>query len=515
MNTLTEAKESKTSPDDLSIEANSLDVKCFDETVESHPHISDTIDEYGERLNTVEALANDVYNAVYKHTPKLKDSDDISPGYRGNRTIVEKAQSTKEYERLREVTRGQEVESALATTTIMRNVLESLSDDELNELNEQSERAKDYDDRQESLQNRVSGLESLLENPDIENREEAEQMLAEARQELQAVNGDLERLGEEMMETSDAIGHTVRMAVRKGETEASEELGEIAGMGCGWGVGAGSLRHLPAKSKVLLAEELRSNPKLKRIAKQLGRLKRIAVSKNLKKVNKVPEEYMDVETGDEIGRVLPSEIVNLDDPDLEILFLKRYVDKQLLQYRVEGKEKVGKGAVVCLLDVSGSMDGVREEWAKAVCLALMEVAGLEKRDFAVVFFSGQVEKVFRVYKDMDLDMRLQNILEIASYFTGGGTVFQEPLDKAREILGESEFQKADIVMITDGSASINDGWLKGFNAWKKAKEVMVQGIMIAGTTRVMDGFCDKTYEVSEMFTNDERERTNSVFSLMS
>jgi uncharacterized protein with von Willebrand factor type A (vWA) domain len=64
-----------------------------------------------------------------------------------------------------------------------------------------------------------------------------------------------------------------------------------------------------------------------------------------------------------------------------------------MQYDLIGHETEGQGPIIIAIDESGSMTTdyggmTGEVWSKAVMLALLSIARLQKRDLAVIHFSG-------------------------------------------------------------------------------------------------------------------------------
>lgn len=86
----------------------------------------------------------------------------------------------------------------------------------------------------------------------------------------------------------------------------------------------------------------------------------------------------------------------------------------------------------------------------AVGLALMDTARRQKRDFAAVFFNGEVVSEFRFEKGKAPPAE---ILRFAQVCAGGGTDFEPPLAWALSQLETARFQNADITVITDGAGS--------------------------------------------------------------
>src|SRR5690606_18813718 len=145
----------------------------------------------------------------------------------------------------------------------------------------------------------------------------------------------------------------------------------------------------------------------------------------------------------------------------------------------------GRGPIVVCVDGSSSMDGNKEIWSKAVCLTILEIARRQRRKFGVIVFSskGSPLRVFNSDLREGWSMKEVDILELADYFPGGGTDFEDPLNKAVELLQMSKFKNGDIVFITDGECDVSDSWLSEFLDKKKELSFKVFSILIDLTGR--------------------------------
>ncbi|HEU0173564.1 MAG TPA: hypothetical protein VFV58_04825 [Blastocatellia bacterium] len=68
-------------------------------------------------------------------------------------------------------------------------------------------------------------------------------------------------------------------------------------------------------------------------------------------------------------------------------------ERDLMQCDLIGHEPQGQGPIIIAIDESGSMTAdyggmTCEVWRKAVTLALLSIVRLQKRDLAVIHFSG-------------------------------------------------------------------------------------------------------------------------------
>ena len=129
-------------------------------------------------------------------------------------------------------------------------------------------------------------------------------------------------------------------------------------------------------------------------------------------------------------------------------FLRRLLEGQILQYRLREDEQKGKGPMVVCIDVSSSMQGDKELWAKAVSLTLMDIARRQRRLFRAVLFSSGPEssrKVIDLNRQRRYQPELPKVLEMAEYFPGGGTDFEAPIDAAIALLEDKKLKRGDIV----------------------------------------------------------------------
>lgn len=251
---------------------------------------------------------------------------------------------------------------------------------------------------------------------------------------------------------------TVRSALRGAAQEAEAVIQEIAdamgglGVGMGQGFGAGGAARITAPRAEVVAR-LRSDERIRRIAKLAGRLRAQAIAKQMTKAKKYPDEIADVGQGAELSRLLPSELALLGDEDHELLLLQRITERSALQYELRGRETRVEGPIILLIDESGSMSGANDEWAKGVALALCEIAARQKRPFAVVHFDTQVSRIDRFDDPTRLDFNA--VLDMATWFTGGGTDLAEALRAGLEIIREArekneKIKRSDLVLISDG-----------------------------------------------------------------
>jgi len=248
-----------------------------------------------------------------------------------------------------------------------------------------------------------------------------------------------------------------------------------------------------------LANALQNNHKIKELAQKMGRA---YISEEKKKQTKIPQasksEVHGTHRSDDVMRILPSELLNLEDEDLEMLFYARLLEKQLLTYELQGTthvvgettetEKQRTGPVVACLDTSGSMQGQPTLKAKALLLAIANILQKENRSLHVLLFgaSGEIREF-----SMDAKNEAAGLLKFLQQGFGGGTDFETPLQKALDTIAlQKEYQKADILMISDGDCQLSPSFNQHFVAQKQKLDCMVYSVLCADT-RVKDTFSDE------------------------
>ncbi|MZE67533.1 VWA domain-containing protein, partial [Streptomyces sp. SID5789] len=299
-------------------------------------------------------------------------------------------------------------------------------------------------------------------------------------------------------------------AARGGVAKAVAAAREEAALMRAWGVGSGELERMPFERRARLAERLRTS-RLARWAELIGRFRQMAEGERARKVENATGELIGVTLGDDLSRVIPSELAHLGLTELRAVFAARYAAGELMLYDSQGEQATGRGAVIACVDTSHSMyeagpGGItREAWAKACALALLDQARRAGRDFVGILFSAADRlQVFRFPADEPAD--LGRTLDFAETFLGGGTSYQRPLSAAGELLRE-EFDDAarrrgDIVMLTDDDCGVTEEWMRDWNETKRLLGFRVFGVAI-GTPRVaeagsvLEALCDNLRSVED------------------
>jgi len=276
---------------------------------------------------------------------------------------------------------------------------------------------------------------------------------------LMAQRGELQRRiakatqdGEATCAAMDAgQGFAIRSALRKAAQQATQTIEEVdAGMQ-GMGIGSAAT---PAERRALQMQ-MAGDERLRRIAVLAGRLRMQAARKQATKTTQERREIVSIKLGDDLQHLVASEIGMLAVTASRPFVLERIAEKRALQYELGGKATKTRGPLVFLIDASGSMDGHREEWAKACAMAMMEIARIQRRPFAVVFFDGGIKhSTFFAAGEASTE----KIIDLMGVRCTGGTNIEQALAYAVQIVactlpecsGWKAGKDADVVLITDG-----------------------------------------------------------------
>ena len=235
------------------------------------------------------------------------------------------------------------------------------------------------------------------------------------------------------------------------------------------------------------------------ISKHLGRFREIFAQGKRNGYAYGRGETYALELGNDLSRAIGSEFAMLASPQTVPLFVKKYQQRRLKQYRRREPVHKGMGDIICCLDESGSTRGDAAAWGKAVALTLLDIATENRRKFALIHFAGSSSCKVDVFLPGQYSM--QNKMNAAETFLGGGTNFKQPLDEAIRLM-DTGFENADIVFLTDGLYELPEDYLTKLRKEQTARKFTVTGILLDAGTPGMDfsltPFCQKIYRTSEL-----------------
>lgn len=462
-----------------------------------------------------EAMIFDLWSGLYKVSPQFQDAEQIPSELKLNEKIIRMLHSMPEHGNLKKHCTLDEIMAAVGTLQLaseVKNILERRMANDVNfrKAIEKLQKADTLLTLAEAIQQAgeswrqpqfIETLASLVGHNAAETIAElpdADKASATLEKMADNLTREYETALDETLEDSD-FKKQLKEAVEN-TLKNIETLDEALSQFRGWGNSTGSNTQLDAKTIAESAEYLMELPqnrwKILQIMKLAGRMSHAALSKRKAKVEiPYPEQWDGYEEGNEIERLIPQDLLALRHPVMKRDFLKRFADKKLLQYRIDPVQYAGNGPIIVCVDESGSMAGRREIWAKAVALALFNIAMKKHRPYALIRFSASTRKPFFAHPKKKI--KLDQMLSELEKRTGGGTNFEKPLQKAVEIIKSNKtYKKADIVFITDGECPVAPEFLEEFLKLKAKRKVSVLSILIGHYTSSIEKFSDVVYRTS-------------------
>ena len=420
-----------------------------------------------------ERMAEDLWTEAFGISePQVRAKPRVNPRFEVNRQIADKQARSEKLPEMRQMTRGQRLESALWT----RGALSSLQDsygrelaehaETQREIGEQSDRIDDIDDLLEQLRQQRAqpdadqpGIDQTIRKLATEKRRAVDKL-------KQAEHAQVQSAGSLV----DAAGKAIGKAIKQGD--------EMAACGSLMPGSAGGEGHgVSAETAFALAERIHGSRVLRRVLELLGALEPSMSSKRFEKRRGGFEEMTDIELGNDLSAILPHEKMLLRHPIGKWDFYRRFHERSLMQYEFWSEEELKRGPFIACADSSGSMSGARNEFARALTLSTCMIANHEQRTTAAIEFgsTGQLRE-FTFPGDRPLDT--ETMLDYAEHFYGKGTDINGALVRAKELIdSEKPFHSADILLITDGGDIVTPETIEIRDALR-AMNVKIHGICI-------------------------------------
>jgi uncharacterized protein with von Willebrand factor type A (vWA) domain len=495
------------------IETDSYDRKLFSELEGTSKELQNLIDRGSNLVPDFRSLVLDLFASFFKLNVLIISRDGSNERFTLGRMIIEMAHSSETYKSLREETVLDGFKSATATLILGEELIKWIKSDEgiskktlLREW-EISAAVQSYNEYEEQLKtweeiDKAKSLENM-------NNKKLRHEKKNADFKLNAAEGELKDLIKEQKEILAKFDKKIERQIQSSLAIARDRVEEAEDEITGWGSSMGIPAEKALGKRIDLASKLIKSEKLRKLSNMVGSLKEEMLTSRRKVWSKTGSEVYNVSNGSDLGRIIPSELLALSHKHLRKDFMKRFIEEKLLQYYLRLEK--GRGPVVVCLDGSSSMSGDKEIWSKAVCITLLDYAKRQRRKFRVIVYSskGSPLKYFESRAGNRWGMSENDIIELAEYFPGGGTDFQDPLDKASELLSLSKFKRGDVVFITDGECDVGDEWLSGFLELKHKLKFKIYSVLIDLTGRespeTLKKFSDRITTVSRLTSKDMKE----------
>ena len=215
-------------------------------------------------------------------------------------------------------------------------------------------------------------------------------------------------------------------------------------------------------------------PQVLEVAKVLGRIadeeggERVPLGggNTMKIEHSAPSDIEGVTIGNDITSMLPSEMAQMVDDDLNGLFVYKFATRNLQNFRYKSavmhpshklqlRRARQKGPMVVCLDTSGSMAGQPERISHALIVKLLQLALRQDRDFLLIAFS-YMAKAFEVRQNR------ARLLDLFRKQASGDTDVTDMLEMCIDtLMSKPEYMSADVCLVSDYKMPVaNDALMK-------------------------------------------------------
>lgn len=447
----------------------------------------------------VQRLAEDVYQSLVKLEPFFIPLNQMKSTAYLNYSFLQTLNLTKEFQLLRQRCQQKPVYSLIATKAIVDNFLQILSNESKDNLTKQMRVLVQLEEQMEKQEKTIETLRDYQTLTTKTDLSETIQQQEQLKNKLEELYDNRKPMLEEYLAQTSLMQQSVNLLIKSLE-QIEQSIEEADFLDKQWGEGGSRNSRIPMDRKMELMVRLQSSKKFKEINQILGRFQEVLLKTEKKSKDKRDGHSIDsIELGNKIENCLPSERMKLGHPVFKKDFYQRFLSKQLIQYRKTKQKPQGKGPIVACIDCSGSMQGDNELWSKAVGLGMLQLAKEQKRTFVGILYDHQVNFVVTAEKGT---VKIEDLIEFAERFDGGGTNFVEPLKKAEEFIKKDTFKKADILFVSDGEAYLSDTFLKRFKRFKEEYECRCVGIALSAPSKKQDLFKEDNSSILNKFCDE-------------
>lgn len=482
------------------LNADSYDKRSFEKLFDISSKLQNIEQEGEKEISGFMNLLGDQWVSLYKGDPQ------INPETTGkalvHKPLVQRVMESEEYERFRENTKYDDFASAVSTISLGENTVKYIKLQK-----EQNEKLKEQMVQQKQLQQQLNKNQQAMDN----RQSQGNQPTKAQEKKKQSLEEQLQQLQQDISQQLSQGMNPGQMLKQAGQDASDAQKGvEDLLSGPQAGSGRGEMQKLPLRTQLELAHILKNQRSVKKVAEWAGRFKSIARKKQKSKSTDSVQRQGIVQ-GNDLELLLPTELAQFKNQATRLDFLRRFTEKQTLQYAPKGKESTGKGPIVLCLDQSGSMRGLKEQ-AAGFTLAITMIAKSQKRDLAYIPFEDGIGEILYFPKGK---IDSSSILKIAvEFMNGGGTDFMKPLDKAVEIIERKErFRNADILFITDGEAYVHNSFLNEYQKKKQKLSFNCMSVMLGRSRRgdeVLKSFSDEIFSAADLLETAEK---SNIFAI--
>lgn len=332
-----------------SVRQDPYDKQMYKDLVKGQKNLKKAEKELKKFYPPITDLNSDVFAGLYKYKPEFIPPELIKATHRLNHNVMEQLKEASKFNELRESTKLDPVLSMIGTNNLQDEVKEVLEQEkeEIEKMQEALDKAQKAMDK--AMQGQGQGQD--VEAGEGEGGEapgggpDEKIALEEAKKKLDEAMKKVDKFAKEKFKRTRV--NNIVQRLNKSITEVSDLISN-------WGLEQSSqYMYTGHEGKLKILDELKNSRKLREIAEFLGRLKMLKFREGRDKTKKGYQEVTDITESKHIEKMLVSEMLNLMDEDLKLVYLVRVLAGKMLSYKLKGKSKNERGPVVCCIDSSG------------------------------------------------------------------------------------------------------------------------------------------------------------------
>lgn len=514
----------------LAVKCDRGDLIQYDAMIDKSPSLKNLLEDNSKDLRTMKHLNKDIFLLLYKDKPVIRKESDMFYTHLYNYRIIKEIIQLESFNSLRQTCNGDVNMCLMGLVSLQENIQKcieewkenlqdylSLAGVDLVDYNDLLAKENIIETKYTALQNKWEKLKDL-EDPDYIQTMNYTQ--AQVKSEIDSLKQDIEDiqigLNQDIHQTYDPnmgiiknldeMEHEDQESISENVattfSDADEFMTDVVPFIDSYGLGHCSGTIIPYETKLKAIKKMTSSKKLKEIIDNIGKIENGIDKKARQKTKENGHTVCNIKTGKSVTNMLPGEKMLMANNTAKKDLYRKMSSNQLMNYDKNRKAPLKKGSVIFLGDESGSMDGSKERYLKAMAIIFMKRAVSQGRDFCYIPFSDGIGKpIFIDPKDVDAE----KVYQLATNFMRGGTNYEIPLKKAVSILEQSKFKNADLIMVTDGESELSEGFMKKYEIAKMKKKFEVTSILINVGSRVSDAtlkkFSDNVYKLSDLTTS--------------
>lgn len=505
---------------DTGTEVNAIKHDRFDEwawndLLTDVPVIKEDIRDLGMKHDQVADFMEDMFNMLHQGDPKARTHKDMDAKHKANVDLANHFLELPDVQSLRVSTMYDPYATAMGMRSLKESIREAYEHTE-----EARQQYQDAEEQRKQAGQAAAALDALIAQAsgmgeDDPNAEGMAQAIEDAMKALAQAMGASEQAIADAHAAAEDAARAAEQAVSEASREAKQDLDEEKERARAFGVEPGELQRMSFAERAALAQKLARVRDVDAFAKMVGQGMNMEVGEFRQKVTNTPDEITNVRLSNDLAHLTSAEYINLAIPEMETDFWRRYSEDRLLTYELSGRERQGKGPIICIRDESGSMQGAREQFAAALTMALAQRCKRDRRDFHYIGFSSHGQQYHQKFPGGQAT--IDQTIDVVTHFFNGGTYYEGPLLQAAEIVRDYHDQgkdKPDIVFITDDAyRHLPDDFMAEWNRAKKVTEMRVFGILLGGgsTEGPLEQISDNVRTLDDVSTLDG---TRDIFRVL-